>query len=126
MRILIIEDLPGIAQSLKRGLEGERFDVTVLAAGEQAQHLISVQIFDLVLLDSMQPSRDGVEVLHTLRQRGLTTLVIVLSARDVVADRVRFLDLGADDYLVKPVVLDELLARIRALMRRRPPPHTYP
>lgn len=126
MRILIIEDLPGIAQSLKRGLEGERFDVTVLAAGEQAQHLISVQIFDLVLLDSMQPSRDGVEVLHTLRQRGLTTLVIVLSARDVVADRVRFLDLGADDYLVKPVVLDELLARIRALMRRRPPPHTHP
>ena len=118
MRILIIEDQPKVAQSVKHGLETERFDVTVAATGEDGFFLVSSQVFDLLILDLMLPGRDGLEILRTLRSRGLATPVIILSARDTVEDRIRGLDLGADDYLVKPFAFEELLARIRALLRR--------
>lgn len=118
MHILIIEDQPKVARSLKQGLEIERFDVTVAATGEEGFFLVSSQVFDLLILDLMLPGRDGLEILRTLRSRGLATPVIILSARDTVEDRIRGLDLGADDYLVKPFAFEELLARIRALLRR--------
>lgn len=118
MRILIIEDQPQVAQSLKRGLAMERFETTVATTGEEGFFLVSSQVFDLLVLDLMLPGRDGLEILRTLRQRGLATPVIILSARDAVEDRVRGLDLGADDYLIKPFAFEELLARIRALLRR--------
>lgn len=118
MRILIIEDQPKVAQSLKHGLEVEHFDVTAASTGEEGFFLVSSRVFDLLILDLMLPGRDGLEILHTLRSRGLVTPVIILSARDTVADRIRGLDLGADDYLVKPFAFEELLARIRALLRR--------
>ena len=118
MRILIIEDQLKVAQSLQRGLETERFDVTVASTGEDGFFLVSSQVFDLLILDLMLPGRDGLEILRTVRQRGLATPVIILSARDTVEDRIRGLDQGADDYLVKPFAFEELLARIRALLRR--------
>ncbi len=118
MRILIIEDQLKVAQSLQHGLETERFDVTVASTGEDGFFLVSSQMFDLLILDLMLPGRDGLEILRTVRQRGLATPVIILSARDTVEDRIRGLDQGADDYLVKPFAFEELLARIRALLRR--------
>lgn len=118
MRILIIEDHPKVAESLKHGLETERFNVTVATTGEEGFFLVSSQVFDLLILDLMLPGRDGLEILRTLRQRGLATPVLILSARDTVQDRIKGLDLGADDYLVKPFSFEELLARIRALLRR--------
>ena len=118
MRILIIEDQLKVAQSLQHGLESERFDVTVASTGEDGFFLVSSQVFDLLILDLMLPGRDGLEILRTVRQRGLATPVIILSARDTVEDRIRGLDQGADDYLVKPFAFEELLARIRALLRR--------
>jgi DNA-binding response OmpR family regulator len=121
MRILIVEDQPKLAQSLKHGLEAERFDVTVAATGEEGFFLVLSQVFDLLILDLMLPGRDGLEILRALRQRGLATPVLILSARDTVRDRVNGLDLGADDYLVKPFAFEELLARIRALLRRGRP-----
>lgn len=118
MRILIVEDEARIALSLKRGLEMEGYDVVLAATGEEGFDFASVQIFDLLVLDLMLPGRDGLEVLRTIRQQGLATPVLILSARDTVRDRVQGLDLGADDYLVKPFAFDELLARIRVLLRR--------
>ena len=118
MRILIIEDQLKVAQSLQHGLESERFDVTVASTGEDGFFLVSSQVFDLLILDLMLPGRHGLEILRTVRQRGLATPVIILSARDTVEDRIRGLDQGADDYLVKPFAFEELLARIRALLRR--------
>lgn len=118
MRILIIEDQSKVAESLRHGLETERFDVTVAVTGEDGFFLVSSEVFDLVILDLMLPGRDGLEILRTLRQRGQATPVIILSARDTVEDRIRGLNLGADDYLVKPFAFEELLARIRALLRR--------
>ncbi len=118
MRILVIEDQQKVAESIRHGLETERFDVTVAATGEEGFFLVSSQVFDLLILDLMLPGRDGLEILRTLRSRGLATPVIILSARDTVEDRIRGLDLGADDYLVKPFAFEELLARIRALLRR--------
>lgn len=118
MRILIIEDEGKIAEALRRGFEAERFDVSVAGTGEDGFFLISTEVFDMVVLDLMLPGRDGLEILKALRQRGGATSVIILSARDAIEDRVRGLDLGADDYLVKPFAFEELLARIRALLRR--------
>ena len=118
MRILVIEDQIKIAESLRQGLESEQFYVTLATTGEEGFFLVSTHVFDLVILDLMLPGRDGLEILHTLRQRGLTTPVIILSARDSIEDRVQGLDVGADDYLIKPFAFEELLARIRALLRR--------
>lgn len=121
MRILIIEDEVRVAQSIKRGLEAEGFDALHAGTGEEGFFLVSTELFDLLILDLMLPGRDGLEILRTVRQRGLATPVLILSARDTVQDRVHGLDLGADDYLVKPFAFEELLARIRGLLRRGRP-----
>lgn len=121
MRILVIEDEPKVARALKAGLERAGYEVAVAPSGEQGISLASAQAFDLILLDLMLPGRDGLEVLETLRRRGLKTRVLILTARDAVEDRVQGLDSGADDYLIKPFAFPELLARFRVLLRRGRP-----
>ncbi|MDA2930447.1 response regulator transcription factor [Acidobacteria bacterium AH-259-O06] len=118
MRILIIEDEKKVARALKEGLEAENYQVTLAPTGEEGFFLVNAETFDLVILDLMLPGRDGLEVLTTLRKRGLETPVLILTARDAVEDRVLGLDSGADDYLIKPFAFSELLARIRTLSRR--------
>src|SRR3989449_4473071 len=118
MRVLVVEDEKKVAKALRDGLEAEHYDVRVAASGEEGFFLVNHEAFDCVVLDLMLPHRDGLEVLPTLRKRGLSTPVLILTAKDTVDDRVRGLDSGADDYLVKPFAIPELLARIRALLRR--------
>ena len=118
MKVLIVEDEPKVAQALREGLEAERFEVRIACTGEEGFFLANEQQFDVVLLDLMLPRRDGIDVLTTLRKRGIHTPVLILTAKDAVEDRVYGLDRGADDYLVKPFAFSELLARIRALLRR--------
>ena len=123
MRILIIEDETKVAGALAQGLERESYGVAVAATGEEGFYRASSEEFDLIVLDLMLPTRDGLEILTTLRKKGSRVPVLVLTARDGVEDRVLGLDRGADDYLVKPFAFPELLARIRALLRRgRPEP----
>ena len=121
MRVLVVEDEQKIAQILASALEAEHYDVVVAPTGEHAFFRANAEVFDLVVLDLMLPGRSGLEILQTLRQRHIETPVLILTARDGVDDRVLGLDLGADDYLVKPFALPELLARIRALLRRGRP-----
>jgi two-component system copper resistance phosphate regulon response regulator CusR len=121
VRILIVEDERKLAAALQAGLEAETYAVSVASTGEEGFYLANTETFDLMLLDVMLPGRDGLEVLRNLRQRGIHTPALVLTARDAVDDRVRGLDSGADDYLVKPFAFPELLARIRALLRRGRP-----
>ena len=121
MRVLVVEDEKKVAKALREGLEAEHYDVRVASSGEEGFFLVNHETFDCVVLDLMLPSRDGLEVLTTLRKRGLQTPVLILTAKDTVDDRVRGLDSGADDYLVKPFALPELCARIRALLRRGRP-----
>ena len=123
MRVLIVEDERKVARALREGLEAEHYDVCVASTGEEGFFLVNHESFDLVILDLMLPRRDGIEVLTTLRKRGLQTPVLILTAKDTVEDRVHGLDRGADDYLVKPFAFPELLARIRALLRRGRPDH---
>jgi two-component system copper resistance phosphate regulon response regulator CusR len=123
MHILVIEDEKKIAKAIEKGLEDERYDVTVAHTGEEGYFLATTKSFDLILLDLMLPARDGIEILRSLRDRGISTPVLILTARDAVEDRVLGLDTGADDYLVKPFAFPELLARIRALTRRGRPEH---
>jgi DNA-binding response OmpR family regulator len=118
MRLLIVEDEPKLRRSLARGLEEEGYDVDAAGTGEEAFFLASSRVYDVVLLDVMLPGRSGFDVLAALRKARNPTPVLCLTARDGVDDRVRGLDLGADDYLVKPFAFPELLARIRALLRR--------
>lgn len=118
MRILVVEDEAKIARALKEGLEAEHYDVVVVANGEDGFYRLNCETFDLVVLDLMLPGRDGLEILSTLRSRSLETPVLILTAKDAVEDRVQGLNAGADDYLVKPFAFPELLARIRALLRR--------
>jgi DNA-binding response OmpR family regulator len=118
VRILIIEDEPKVADALRAGLEAEHYEVTVATTGEEGFFLANQAAFDLLLLDLMLPRRDGIDVLATLRKRGIQTPIFVLTAKDTVEDRVIGLDQGADDYLTKPFAFAELLARIRALLRR--------
>jgi len=118
MRILVVEDEPKVADALREGLESEDYEVEIARTGEEGFFLVNAQTFDLVILDLMLPGRDGLDILKTLRRRGLQTPVLILTARDAVEDRVTGLDCGADDYLVKPFAFAELLARIRALLRR--------
>jgi len=121
VRVLVVEDERKLAQVLASALEAEHYDVVVAATGEDGFYRLNAETFDLVVLDLMLPGRSGLEILQTLRQRRVDTPVLILTARDGVDDRVTGLDLGADDYLVKPVALPELLARIRALLRRGRP-----
>ena len=116
--LLIVEDEPKVARALREGLEAEGYRVSVAHTGEDGFFLASTRPFDVMLLDRMLPGRDGLEILATLRRKGLLTPVLVLTARDAVEDRVAGLDAGADDYLVKPFAFSELLARVRALVRR--------
>ena len=121
MRVLIVEDERKLAQVLASALQAEHYDVVVAATGEDGFYRANAERFDLVVLDLMLPGRSGLEILQTLRQRQIDTPVLILTARDGVDDRVLGLDGGADDYLVKPFALPELLARIRALLRRGRP-----
>ena len=121
VRVLVVEDERKLAQIVASALQAEHYDVMVAATGEDGFFRANAEVFDLVVLDLMLPGRSGLEILQTLRQRHIETPVLILTARDGVDDRVLGLDLGADDYLVKPFALPELLARIRALLRRGRP-----
>ena len=121
MRVLVVEDERKLAQVVRSALEAEHYDVVVSATGEDGFFRANSEAFDLVVLDLMLPGRNGLEILKTLRQRRIETPVLILTARDGIDDRVVGLDLGADDYLVKPFALPELLARVRALLRRGRP-----
>ena len=118
MRLLLAEDTVALARSIAQGLTEEGFTVDVVHDGEEALHLASEITFDGLILDRMLPSMDGLTVLRTLRRRGKRTPVLLLTALGEVHDRVDGLDAGADDYLVKPFAFAELLARVRALLRR--------
>ena len=119
MRILVVEDERKVASFIRQGLAEEGHTVEVASDGETALDLIEVgPPYDLVVLDLMLPRVDGFEILKRARSQRVTTPVLVLTARDSVADKVRGLDLGADDYLTKPFSFDEFLARVRALLRR--------
>ena len=119
MRILLAEDDPMIGDSLRKGLRGEGFTVDWVQDGRSAEQALETADYALVLLDLGLPGKDGLAVLNGWRRRGLTVPVLILTARDAVPDRVKGLDSGADDYLVKPFDLAELLARMRALLRRQ-------
>jgi len=119
MRLLLIEDDPMIGAGVQTGLRQEGYAVDWARDGEAATLALATQAYDLLLLDLGLPRKDGLTLLAELRRRGNAAPVLVMTARDAVADRVRGLDTGADDYLVKPFDLDELLARVRALLRRQ-------
>jgi two-component system copper resistance phosphate regulon response regulator CusR len=118
IRVLVIEDEPGIADFVVRGLREEGFTVEHAADGDSGWHALSTAGWDLVLLDWWLPGSDGLTLIRRFRAAGGATPVLFLTARDSVPDRVRGLDAGADDYLCKPFAFEELLARVRALVRR--------
>jgi two-component system response regulator QseB len=118
MRILLVEDDPMIGESVAEGLKSEGYAVDWVRDGKEADASIGTTPYSLVVLDLGLPRRDGIDVLKGIRERHLDVPVLVMTARDTVRDRVKGLDAGADDYLVKPFDLDELAARVRALIRR--------
>jgi two-component system copper resistance phosphate regulon response regulator CusR len=120
MRILLVEDEPSAATMLAKGLREEAYAVDVAADGETALAQAFVNDYDLLVLDIVLPGKDGFKVCRELRANGLTVPVLMLTARDAVEDRIEGLDSGADDYLPKPFDFEELLARVRALLRRKP------
>jgi two-component system, OmpR family, copper resistance phosphate regulon response regulator CusR len=119
MRILIVEDERKVSQFLKKGFQAESISVDVAADGEQGLSLARMGTYDAIILDVMLPKRDGIEILKELRQSRVTTPVLILSARNELDDRVQGLNLGADDYLPKPFSFSEVLARVRAIIRRK-------
>ena len=118
MRILLVEDDTKAARVLKRGLEEEGFVVDVAPSGDEGEYLAAINEYDLIVLDWLLPGKAGIEVCRDLRGRGLAAPILMLTARDALADRIAGLNTGADDYLTKPFAFGELLARIRALLRR--------
>ena len=118
MKILVVEDEQRVAQFIQKGLKEEGHAVDCAYDGEEGGFLAEVNEYDLIILDLMLPKKSGLGVCAEIRERGVTTPVLMLTARDAVQDKVRGLDAGADDYLTKPFVFDELLARVRALLRR--------
>ena len=121
MKVLIVDDEPGVRSALQRALALERHDVALAEDGQQALDLLAASAVDAIVLDVAMPRIDGLEVCRRLRAAGDRTPVLMLTARDAIDDRVDGLDAGADDYLVKPFALRELLARLRALLRRLEP-----
>jgi len=118
MRILVVDDDRRLCSVVRRGLVEEAYAVDVAYDGEEGEYMAAVNPYDLIILDIMMPKKDGIEVCQELRAKGINTPILMLTARDAVEDRVRGLDAGADDYLVKPFSFNELLARVRALLRR--------
>ena len=120
MRVLLVEDEEQIADFVTRGLSEQGYAVDIAYDGDEARHWPDVAEFDVIILGLMLPKRNGIEVCRSLRERGIHTPVIMLTAKDAVEDRVLGLDSGADDYFVKPFAFAELLARLRNLTRREP------
>src|SRR5262245_48293017 len=118
MRVLVVEDEPDLGSTLRRALDEAHFAVDLVADGEEEQFMLAEVSYDAVVLDLMVPKRSGWMLLQDLRKSGARTPVLILTALDAVDDRVRALDLGADDYLPKPFAIAELVARLRALVRR--------
>jgi len=118
MRILVVDDDRRLCSVIKRGLLEETYAVDVAYDGEEGEYLGEVNPYDLIILDIMMPKKDGIEMCRELRSKRVNTPILMLTARDAVEDRVRGLDAGADDYMVKPFSFNELLARVRALLRR--------
>ena len=118
MRLLLVEDYQPLVRSLQQGLEEEGFAVDIATDGEEGARKGLAAGYDVIILDLMLPKLDGLSVLKEWRQRGVKSAVLILTARDRMEDKVKGLDLGADDYLTKPFRLEELLARLRALVRR--------
>jgi heavy metal response regulator len=121
MRVLVVEDEPKMAAFIKKGLEEEQYAVDVLGEGSEVMDWVSAADYDLVVLDVLLPGKDGFIICQELRQGGFSTPILMLTAKDSIEDRVKGLDFGADDYLVKPFAFKELLARMRALLRRPAP-----
>jgi DNA-binding response OmpR family regulator len=121
MRILVVEDNYRLSSSLKMNLAHEGYSVDTAYDGQEGQDLAELTPYDLIILDILLPEKDGLEVCRELRRRRIHTPILLLTARDSVDDRVQGLDYGADDYLVKPFAMRELLARLRALLRRQHP-----
>ena len=121
MRILVVDDEPAVREAIERALRLEGYEVALAADGHEALERIDQRPPDALVLDLLMPRVDGLELCRQLRHSGDRTPVLMLTARDAVADRVTGLDAGADDYLIKPFALDELLARLRALLRRSEP-----
>jgi two-component system response regulator MprA len=117
-RVLVVDDEPAVRRALERALRLDSYDVTLAADGEEALDSLATSPADAVILDIAMPRLDGLEVCRRMRQAGDRTPVLMLTARDAIDDRVKGLDVGADDYLVKPFALRELQARLRALLRR--------
>jgi DNA-binding response OmpR family regulator len=118
MRILVVDDDRRLCAVIKRGLLEETYAVDLAYNGDEGEYLAEVNPYDLIILDIMLPNKDGIEVCNELRAKKINTPILMLTAKDTVEDRVRGLDTGADDYLVKPFAFSELLARVRALLRR--------
>jgi DNA-binding response OmpR family regulator len=118
MRILVVEDDIKIASSLKRGLERQSYAVDVCNDGDEGLIMATTEPYDLVILDRMLPGKDGIEILKSMRESSIQTPILLLTAKDKVLDRTEGLNAGADDYLVKPFAFIELIARVRALLRR--------
>ena len=123
MRILIVEDEAKLARLLARGLHEEGHAADIATTGEEALWMAESAAYDAIVLDVMLPGLDGFAVCRTLREREVWTPVLMLTARDAIEDRIEGLDTGADDYLLKPFNMDELMARVRALLRRVPSPN---
>ncbi|NJM44463.1 MAG: response regulator transcription factor, partial [Brachymonas sp.] len=118
MRLLLVEDDVMVASGIKLGLSGAGYAVDWVGSGEKALQVTQTESFDAAIIDLGLPKMDGLELTQTLRKSGLTLPILILTARDALEDRVHGLDYGADDYMVKPFELPELLARLRALLRR--------
>jgi DNA-binding response OmpR family regulator len=126
MKVLVVEDEAPSAAALKRGLDEEGFAVDLASDASAAEEAVAAYDYDVIVLDVRLPRGDGFALCRRWREAGLTTPILFLTACDDVADRVRGLDLGGDDYLVKPFAFDEFLARVRALVRRGPAAHPSP
>jgi heavy metal response regulator len=124
IKILVVEDEPSLLKIIAKRLKEEGYSIDICKDGEEGQYLLGVTEYDCIILDVMLPFIDGLTLLKNIRAMGILTPVLLLTARDSIEDRVRGLDSGGDDYLVKPFSFDELLARIRALLRRNADNHS--